>query len=370
MTLTKENLTHTLKVKRRIQETSESISLVFEIPDPLKATFHFKAGQFVTLFLDVDGKEIRRSYSLSSSPLVDQDFKITIKRVPGGLGSNYVFDHVFEGSSVAVTPPAGHFFKPSDVVGQNYFLFAGGSGITPIFSILKTVLASDPQARVALLYANRNEEGIVYRSELTEWEKKHTDRLKVLHLLSRPSGGWSGAQGRINIDLVSQVLKIWDNNKHPLHDKNIFYLCGPIGFMEVVKSSLQSLGVQPGQIRTEDFGMGAVVDPLPEGAVMIGDEAALRSSTSLVHVLLNGESFEVSPKSGQTILEALIEIGANPPYSCMDGACMACLAKVPEGLVVQSQPGILTEDNIAAREVLTCQARPLSGVVRIDYDNL
>jgi ring-1,2-phenylacetyl-CoA epoxidase subunit PaaE len=370
MSLRVDQLAKPLKVARRIQETLDAVSLVLEIPPEFKVQFHYQAGQFVTFFMTLQGELLSRSYSLSSSPLVDQEFKVTIKHVPGGRGSGYLCEHVKAGDTLMTTPPSGHFFKPSlEPKGLHYFLFAAGSGITPVYSIMKTVLAASGLNHVTLVFCNRNQGSIIYKNELDEWAKKYPSRLDVVHVLSKPADGWPGRSGRIDRGMIVDLLKMPASGPSARE----YYLCGPLEFMHLVRNTLGELGVAKDQIKEENFGL-TVHKPqvnLPDHWTYIGpdvDKAA--EGPEKIIAQINGERVEVAAQQGRSILETLLESGAQPPYSCMDGACMACLGKIQEGRVYQEDPGILTDDNVANCEALTCQAKPLSKVVKVSYDDL
>lgn len=369
MSLRVDQLGKPLKIKKRIQETPDAVSLVLEIPDNLKTQFHYQAGQFVTFFLEVNGEQLNRSYSLSSSPLTDEEFKVTVKKVHGGRASTFLCERVKEGDTLMTAPPAGTFFRPSlEPAGVHYFLMAAGSGITPVFSIMKTVLSASPLNHVTLVYCNRNQESIIYRREIDEWAKKHPSRLDIVHILSQPGDGWTGHCGRISKTLIKELVEM--PVPVPGRTKE-FYLCGPKEFMSTVRHGLMESGIPKDHIREEDFAI-SLHKPGPalnDTWTFIGNDAPAESPEKLI-ATINGETVEVPAKTGQSLLETLLEAGAQPPYSCMDGACMACMAKIQEGRVYQEDPGILTDDNIANGEALTCQAKPLSRIVKFSYDGL
>lgn len=368
MSLSVEQLAKPLKVSKRIQETTEAISLTLTVPQELQTQYRYQAGQFVTFFLTIEGELLSRSYSLSSSPLVDKEFQVTVKKVPGGRGSGFLCDHVKVGDTLMTTPPSGHFFKPSlEPKGTHYFLFAAGSGITPIFSIMKTVLSASPANHVTLIFGNRNESSIIYKNELDQWARNYPSRLDVIHVLSKPSFDWPGRRGRIDRSFICEVLQMPVSG--PAAREH--YLCGPIEFMHVVRNTLLEAGVARELVKEENFGL-AVHKPGPalkDNWTFIGPDTDAETPEKII-AQINGETIEVAAVQGKSVLETLLESGANPPYSCMDGACMACLGKVQQGRVYQEDPGILTDDNIAACEALTCQAKPLSRIVKISYDNL
>jgi ring-1,2-phenylacetyl-CoA epoxidase subunit PaaE len=356
-----------LKVVRRVQETPEAVSLAFEIPPEQREKFQYQAGQFVTFFMTIDGETLNRSYSISSSPAVDDEFRVTIKKVHGGRGSTYLCERVKEGDVLLTAPPAGQFFKPaSDPKGVHYYLYAAGSGITPVYSILKTVLTSSALNRVTLVFSNRFETAIIYQRELEQWAQKYPTRLDVLHLISKPSDAWAGRTGRLSRELIAEVLE--SPTEHVTREH---YVCGPTDFMALIKSSLKGFGVADEHVRSEDFAISLPKEKidLDAGWTFIGDQSTPEKPATL-KAEINGEWTEVPAKEGQSILETLLEAGADPPYSCMNGSCMACLAKITEGRVYQEDPGILTDDNIEAGEMLTCQAKCLSKIVKFSYDAL
>lgn len=380
MTYDLQLMTTPLVISRKILETPEAVSLVFSIPKDLESKFKFSAGQFLTLFLPVEEGFLPRSYSISSSPLVDSELKVTIKRVPGGRGSNYICDHLKEGDTVRVSPPAGHFFKPpADSTPRHFMLFAAGSGITPIFSIMKTVLTINSKHTVTMVYANRHPDQIIYRDELDSWTKKYADRLKVVHIFSQPKGPCFGLEGRCEGDLLKGLIS--DHfTKTDIKNTEV-YMCGPTSFMNNIREEFLSAGLRTEQVHEEAFTSSPNAIPAdqnpkneytledgPETRIFIGDDVHLSTPEEVIAVIGRKE-FRAPIKPGQTIIEALIAADANPPYSCLEGACMACMAKVCEGRVYQDDPGILSEENIEVRETLTCQARPVTRIVRVDYDS-
>jgi 3-ketosteroid 9alpha-monooxygenase subunit B len=373
MNLDHTKFCHKLKIANRIQETSDSVSLVLEIPDELKGKFKYRAGQFVTFFMDIAGKVISRSYSLASSPDYDSDFKVSVKLVPGGLGSTYLLQTVKVGEVLWTTPPAGLFCLPGNFKDGPVMFYAAGSGVTPIMSLIKTVLQTS-STTCALFYQNRDEGSILFCKELADLEAKFANRFSVTHILSTPPAHWSGLKGRCSKDVIHEFLKQGKANSSTQH-----FLCGPEGFMKTVGDALADKGVDKKHVHTENFGTGQSHAPL-ENAVSFDDKIPAlnggetwigqkdtRANPQEIEVVLDGETQTVPYKGGATVLETLLEAGLNPPYSCMDGACMACMGKVEGGLVYQKDPGILSEDNIEANECLTCQARPASRKVKINY---
>lgn len=381
MTAAIDRLTKPLKVVKKIRETEDACSIVLEIPREYATDFVYRPGQFVTLFLNVNGEDLRRSYSLCTSPFHDTDFRITVKKVAGGRGSTYLVDRLREGDILHVTPPSGHFFTPpKELKGQHYVLFAAGSGITPVFSILKSMLKVQDQNQVTLVYCNRDEASIIYRQDLNHWLSQFPKRLQIHHVLS-------SLGGRLDHE---KMQHLWNDIQSQSGLNKEFYLCGPVPFMTLVSDFLHKQNVSKDRIHIESFGEMPIMKKIEEasstpvpgsggssdveeniaGRVYIGAATVPGDSPVTLFAKCNGEDLEVKANPKASLLETLLEAGHNPPYSCMDGACMACMAKLVEGRVYQNDPGILTEENIERGEILTCQARALSKKVKIDYDNL
>lgn len=371
MSIDKTKICHQLKVLERIPETGDTISLVLEIPRTTGGKFRYKAGQFVTLFLDINGQEIRRSYSLASSPEFESNFKISIKLVPGGLGSTYLIQNIKAGDTLWVTPPAGHFCLPENIGNRGLVFYAGGSGITPIISLIKSALKLSDTTKCLLFYQNKSSDNIIFENELTALSQQFFGRLNIQHIISQPTLTWTGLSGRISNTLIAELL-----SKHSIDALALHYICGPEGFMTSVMDALSHAKINKAQIIKESFTVStnqSVSSPenfeLDDAAIVIGDRDKV-SEPKTIEAIIDGETHIVDYKKGKTILESLLDANLNPPYSCLDGACMACIAKVQDGLVYQNDMGILTEDNLAAKECLTCQARPASKCVKVNYEIL
>jgi ferredoxin-NADP reductase/ferredoxin len=377
MSLERSKLCYELKITERIKETFDAVTLVFDIPDRLKEKFRYKAGQFVTFFLDIDGSELRRSYSLCTSPDYDQRFAVTVKRVAGGKGSTFLTEKTNVGDRLWTTPPAGRFTLPDKMTEQKLAFYAAGSGITPIISLIKSALKTT-QLPTHLLYQNSQEDSIIFKGDLDELSR--SGRLTVVHILSNPEGAWNGPRGRVDSAKVRDFLI-----KQQIGIRSLHFLCGPDGFMKTIADTLRGLNVESTKIIQESFATltstaesatttsaasktAAGVVPDLRGMVLIGDSAAQGDAPEQIEAIIDGVATTVPFKKNTSVLETLLDAGLNPPYSCMDGACMACMAKVESGLVYQKDPGILNDDNIDAGECLTCQARPASKTVRINYN--
>lgn len=371
----KDKVTTPLKVKKKTAETPSSFSFELEIPENLKSDYQYSAGQFITLFMNINDEWISRSYSLCTSPSFDEHFQITVKRVEGGRGSNWLADSVNEGDTLEVTKPQGTFFQPLPPDNNNfYFLFAAGSGITPVFSIAKEVLKTDASAQVYLFYCNRTEIDVIYKDQLEQMSTDYKGRFHLTYMFSKPETSRLTLVGRCSALMAKNFVIENSENAGPRQA----YMCGPEGFMNEVEKGMKDAGLDDDNIRKESFGTPV---PPPETSdnngndelnlddkVVIGDDTPL-SAPKTIQAIINGETVEVAADKDTPILESLIEAGQNPPYSCMNGACMACMAKVTKGRVYQEDPGILTDENVEAGETLTCQAKPLTETVIIDYDD-
>lgn len=336
---------HPLRVMRTVQETHDAISIVFEIPPALAEAFAYEAGQFLSFKIPFEGRVWTRSYSLASSPDVDAEPKVTVKRVEGGRISNWMNDRVRAGTVLQVVPPAGLFVLRPET-GRDLMLFAGGSGITPCISIIKTALATTAR-KVELVYANRDARSVIFDSELRQLEQAHPDRLRVVHSIDDERGFVTPAD-------VGRYVGA--------NSERDFYLCGPDAFMTAVEHALEGLGVPRQRVHIERF----VSPPDHEGeepAPVSADEVAPASIT----LVLDGKEHEVPYASGERVLEAARRAGLDPPFSCEEGYCSCCMARLTEGTVQMATNDCLTPDLLDEGWVLTCQARCTSAKVRLEY---
>ena len=348
-----------LKVIKKKFETKTSCSFYFSVPEKHKALFTYQTAQFLTFRFTIKGKEYVRSYSIASSPFFDEALRTTVGLVKEGVVSNYMLSQIQEGDVVYCQKPLGEFFRPpKSLIPQHYILFSAGIGITPLFSILKTVLEIKLAKKVTLIFSIRSPEDFIYQKELEKWKKKFKEKLEIKIVVSKK-------QGRLDSQKISQILESVDLKT------SLFYLCGPKKYMEMVSKKLKSFGTDLDRIHKEDFKVIPVHGPKPdENSVFFTATTFEEGEPEKLKALLEGEELKISMNREKSLLEQLIDQGYNPPFSCTSGSCMTCMAKLVEGKIFQLEEGILDEDNIKDLEILTCQCYPLSKSVFIDYDNL
>jgi len=352
---------HQLPVVNKIQETADAISVSFQAPDSLKSEYQYKAGQYLTLKLTINGETVRRAYSLCSSPLTDDVLTVTVKRVAGGKMSNYLNDNLQIGQPVEVMVPEGRFcpdLTPS--YSKHLLLIAGGSGITPMMSILKTALTLAADSRVTLVYANRNPESVIFYQELEKLRSHYSDRLKVVYLADEADSNWQGITGRLDRAKMASLAQ----EVEALSENTEIYLCGPGPMMEEAQAGLQQAGVAAENIQIEYFSSPTNSDTNVEVSAPVVEAPA---NGSKVFITLYGETHEVLINDNKTILEAGVQAGIDPPFSCEAGICSTCMAKISEGSAKMDENNILSQDEINQGYVLTCQAHPTAPIVRLEY---
>lgn len=366
------NQFYKLKVTELRAETQAATTIFFEIPENLKETFQYKPGQYLTLRFQIKGKEERRAYSMCSSPF-EKNIAVTVKRVYKGLVSNHVHDQLKVGDLVEVMPPEGRFVPKLDPdQRKTYFLFGAGSGITPLMSILKTIIEEEPMSVVHLLYGNRDEDNIIFEKELAQLERKYSGQLTTTYILSQPKkvkpkgfGGifkksiitWKGLVGRISQEVVLEFLE-----KKRVQTKEVeYFICGPGTMIETVETALLSSGIDKKQVHQEHF--TAVVDEAQQEKV-----AAASVSGAVVKVHLDGEDFSITVPKDTTILDALLDANYDPPYSCTSGSCSSCMALRKKGTTMMEACYALDDDEVEEGYILTCQAHPTSEDVEITYE--
>jgi len=354
---------HSLEVTEIHQETADSIVVGFAIPPSLREEFRFAHGQYVTLKLTVNGEELRRSYSICSSPLDVDHFRIAVKRVPNGRASTQLVEKLRAGMRVEVMTPMGNFTTALDPAQARHFVaFAAGSGITPILSILKTVLRTEPRSRFTLFYGNTDQDRIIFRKRLEELKSAHGDRLSVFHILTKGMDEDALFNGRITKDKAITLLKRFVSDGL---DKE-FFICGPEQMMVNVSEALEGSGVDKKHIHIELFTTPVTSDAKrpPEAA---GPGAF--TGTAQVKVILDGREHLLQvPAKGDALLDVALDAGLDVPFACKGAVCCTCKARVLEGQVEMAMNYALTDEEVADGYVLTCQTHPRSAHVVVDYD--
>jgi 3-ketosteroid 9alpha-monooxygenase subunit B len=337
---------HPLRVKAIVEETADTKSFVVDVPAELQDLFSYRPGQFCTFRVHVGGAELMRCYSMSSAPVTDADLAVTVKRVAGGAVSNWLNDNVTVGDHLDVTKPAGVFCpRDRDVP---VVAFCGGSGVTPVYSILKHVLAATPR-RVKLLYANRDPGSVIFDRELQDLHTKHADRFQLQHHFDSNSGYLDQAAVA---DFVAGTL-----------DAD-FYICGPTPFMDLVETTLHDAGVDPADIAIERF---LAASPAHEAPAPV---AATDEVTETLTLVLRRKSHTVPYQPGDTILETARRNSLQAPYSCEAGNCATCMAFLREGGATMRVNNALTPAEVEEGWILTCQSIPTGRSVTVEYEAL
>jgi ring-1,2-phenylacetyl-CoA epoxidase subunit PaaE len=353
---------HKVKIKKIDRETADCVTVSLEVPDDLKETFNYKHGQYLTFRRVENGEELRRSYSICSSP-IENEWKVAIKKVPDGRFSTFANAGLEVGEELEVMPPMGKFYTELHKNNQkNYVAFAAGSGITPILSIVKTVLYTEPKSAVTLVYGNRGRNSIIFKEEIEGLKNKFVERLSVHHILSREQGDTEITFGRIDKQKTKLIL---DKIIKPEQIDECF-ICGPEEMVIAVKDAMQEANVDESKIHFELFTTAGAKDKVDRKAQLTKDQ---QDKKSRVVVKLDGSLRQMEMSYyGDTVLEAALASGADLPYSCKGGMCSTCRAKLVKGRVEMDVNYSLEPDEVAAGYILTCQARPLTEELEVDFD--
>lgn len=340
-----------LPVKEVIRETKDAITIVF---DTTGHPVSYKAGQFFTIIKEVGGEKIRRAYSVCTSPYVDAFPGVTVKRVEGGKMSNDLNDHLKAGDVLEVMEPMGVFTTQIDPSNSRHVvLLGGGSGITPLMAIAKSVLSQEPQSKVSLIYANRNPESIIFKNAL---EQMHSDRFQVAHILEEKKEMDTKYVGYPSLVYYREILEQWGLISDSLAE---YFICGPEGMMKVAEDSLLELQVPKEKIRKESFTNSSTKET---STVKVAGEQSAHEVT----VIYDGEEYKFSVEPGKTILETALENDIDLPYSCQSGLCTACRGKCLSGKVKLDEEEGLSEAELKEGYVLTCVGHPISDDVVIE----
>jgi ring-1,2-phenylacetyl-CoA epoxidase subunit PaaE len=352
---------HALKVKDIRRETEESVSISFHIPEDLKESYQFIPGQYLTLKAMIGGEELRRSYSICSG-IDENELRVAIKQVPEGVFSTWANNSLKTEDTLDVMIPMGQFhLDPFTDEPKRYVGIAAGSGITPLLSMIKSIMSQEGESHFTLIYGNKNFDSIIFREELEDLKNQFPERLAVHHVLSRESLEIPLYCGRID----SHKCDIFFDKLIPIAQVDDFYLCGPGEMIETVKNSLKSKGIASDKIKTEFFtapGASTVQRVISTKENGVG-------TSSDVTVILDGNTYQFQMFPGTSnVLDAALRAGADLPYSCKGGVCCTCRAKVKEGQVKMDLNYSLEDDEVEAGFVLTCQSHPLTPTLVVDFD--
>jgi ring-1,2-phenylacetyl-CoA epoxidase subunit PaaE len=352
---------HALKVKEVRRETPECVSIAFEVPRDLEETFTYKHGQYLTLKCYIDGSEVRRSYSVCSSPL-DKELRIAVKKVEGGVFSTFACERLHPNDVLEVMPPMGHFFTHlNEKNKKSYAAFAAGSGITPILSIIKTTLLTEPESRFTLIYGNRNRGSIIFREELQALKNRFTDRFLIIYILSREKIDSPINFGKIDPEKCEALFK----NIIDAKNTDEFFLCGPEEMIFLVKNFLENKGIAEEKIHFELFTTPNIKKQIFRDKKI----NPLIKAKSKITIKLDGIAFDFDLSyNGESILETALSQGADLPFACKGGVCSTCKAKLIEGEVYMDANYALEAEEIQSGFILTCQSHPQSEKVVIDFD--
>jgi ring-1,2-phenylacetyl-CoA epoxidase subunit PaaE len=352
---------HTLKVKDIRRETVDAVSIAFDIPLAIQHEYQFKQGQYITVKLTVNGEELRRSYSICTSPYSEKELRVAVKEVQDGRASTLMNRTWKVGDAVEVMTPMGNF--SSILSGNNkkhYVLFAGGSGITPMMSILKSVLYIEKQSNVTLVYANRNEDSVIFKTEIEKIVSENADRVKVLNVYDTPKTQVSDLQkGLLSVDRVKAIVENYGGV-----NADEYFICGPGPMMENIKQALEVLNIAKEKVHIEYFSAVADAVAKAEGNVVTG--ADVNSEVTVIQYGI--ETMMKLNTAGLTILDAAIDAGVDAPFSCKGAVCCTCRAKVIEGKAKMDANFALTDAEVEDGFILTCQAHPLTEKLVVDFD--
>ncbi len=352
---------YSLEVSKVEKETEDCVSICFTVPEELKDVFQFKQGQNLTIRKELNGQELRRSYSICTSPF-ENNLKVAVKKTTGGLFSTYANEELKAGDFLDVFPPTGNFYTELYSSQQkNYVAFAAGSGITPILSIIKTTLQVEPKSSFTLVYGNRTKNSIIFKEDLEALKDKYIDRFRIYYVLSREATDAAINSGRLDKEKCELFLsKLIDVKK-----VDEFFICGPEGMIFCIKDLLEEKGVSKQNIHFELF----TVPGEKQSVVSNKQKTELKAEKAKITVKLDGFSFDFElEKNGESILDAALATGADLPYACKGGVCTTCKARLTEGQVEMDRNWGLDDEELAKGFILTCQSHPVTPSVFVDYD--
>jgi len=353
---------HSLYIKEIRKETPDCVSVVFDVPENLKEEFSYKQGQSLTMRAIINGEEVRRTYSICSSPL-EMEWRVAIKKAEGGLFSTFANEKLKKGDSLDVMPPVGKFYTELNPANhKNYLAITAGSGITPILSLIKTTLAVEINSTFTLVYGNRNRSSIIFFEELEGLKNRYMGRFNLIYVLSRERTEINLNSGRINSDKLVELQKLID---YATTDE--FFLCGPEEMIFTTKNFLEATGVDKKKIHFELFTTsGDKKTPKIKSQISKTENGP----SSKITIKLDGRTFDfdIPMNSEEVILDAALKQGADLPYACKGGMCCTCKAKLLEGEVEMDVHWGLEDDEVEKGFILTCQSHPKTERVVVDFD--
>ncbi|TNE55816.1 MAG: phenylacetate-CoA oxygenase/reductase subunit PaaK [Bacteroidetes bacterium] len=352
---------HRLRIKEVRRETEDCVSLQFEVPEELKEAYAYQAGQYLTLKKELDGEELRRSYSLCSAPH-ENEWRVAVKEVENGRFSGYANNSLKAGDELDVMTPAGNFYvSPEATRKKSYVLFAAGSGITPIISIAKTILKEEPGSTVSLFFGNKNFHSVIFREELEDLKNEHLDRFRLVHVFSRENPGNEIQQGRINQEKCGELQQAFLKYEKENLEEAVVYICGPEAMILDVKESMLKFGLKENQVHIELFGTSET-----KKEVVVQEGPVIEAN---VRIILDGDAYDLSLQSdSQSILDAAQDVGADLPFACKGGVCCTCKARIMEGTARMDVNYALEADEVENGYILTCQAHPTSEKLVVSFD--
>jgi len=351
---------HELKIKEVRQETEECVSVSFAVPVELQSDFKFIQGQYLTLRTDINEEDVRRSYSICSG-IGEEDLRVAIKKVPGGKFSTFANESLQAGDTLQVMTPMGKFYTTLDASHEkHYVLFAAGSGITPMLSIMKSVLTTEPKGTISLFYGNKTTDSVIFKEEIEALKNSYLTRIRVHYIMSREQLQSELFTGRINKEKTNSFLNLLVQNKEHAE----YFLCGPFQMIQDIRASLAENGVPEQQVHFELF----TTEPVGAGTAPISSEP-IKEIDAKIKVILDGNEYDFNIlKSDEMILDTALKNGADLPFACKGGVCATCKAKLEAGEVEMKVNYGLEQDELKAGYILTCQAQPKTKEVTVNFD--
>lgn len=353
---------HPLTVKEVERLTPDAVSIVFDVPPELEDDYRYVQGQHITVRRTINGEDLRRCYSVCSS-VADRELRVAVKAIRDGRFSGWINSELKPGMEIEVFPPIGEFYTPLDPQAERrYAGFAGGSGITPILSLIKTTLETEPKSRFTLIYGNRDVNSVIFLERLAGLKDRYLDRLELFHVLENGDEDLPLFNGLLTEEKCKALLTTVIDPA----DVDEFFICGPGPMMDSAEAALRAKGVAPEHIHIERFlsGDAARQTTRPEAR-----RHTVNDPIADIAVIIDGSRTEFQfDRKAESVLDAARDAGANAPFACKGGVCATCRAKVLEGRVEMAKCYGLEEDEVAAGYVLTCQSRPTTDKVVLSYD--